>query len=58
MKHRYARQDQMRVKFLHRQESGKFHWGPSAKYGFHCFNDFGGNGECEDFEWRSFKDCI
>ena len=47
----------MAVKFVHRQKSGKFHWGPSLKYGFHCFNNFGRNGECDDFEWRSFKDC-
>ena len=47
----------MRVKFLHRQESKKFYWGPSVKHGFHCFNNFGENGQCDDFEWRSFKEC-
>lgn len=51
-------QKEMSVKFVHRNvQSGKFIWGPSEKYGFHCFNNFGENGQCEDFEWRVFKNC-
>ena len=49
---------EMSVKLLHRNlKSQKFVWGPSEKYGFHCFNNFGANGQCDDFEWRVFKNC-
>ena len=52
------RKDQMKVKFVHRNhKTGIFHWGPSAKHWFHCFNYFRQNKKCKDFEWRTYKDC-
>ena len=56
--HSFAKIDKMNVQFLHRNHmTGNFHWGPSTKHGFHCFNYFGSNEQCPDFEWRTFKDC-
>ena len=58
MIHKFASKDELNVKFLHRNHiTQKFIWGPSVKHGFHCFNNFAQNGDCEDFEWRNFKDC-
>ena len=43
--------------FVHRRH-GKFHWGPSVKYGFSCFNEFQEKKLCDDFEYQIWKDCV
>ena len=40
------------VTFVH-NDGKKWYWGKSAQYGFHCFNNWQGNGICPDFEFRT-----
>ena len=35
----------------------KWYWGPSARYGFHCFNELQPSKQCPDFEYRLFTNC-
>ena len=54
--HEFYNNDQF-YQFVYRS-GNYFYWGPSVKYGFHCFNDLQDDFEdCEDFEYRIFKDC-
>ena len=46
----------MPVKFVY-YDGNAWNWGKSIRYGFHCFHGLQTNGNCDDFEFRTFSNC-